>query len=40
MTIFVFVRITLGAIVIAMVMVSFQAYKTTGINQAETIKVE
>jgi hypothetical protein len=37
MSIFVFSGIKLGAIVIAMVMVSFQAYKAVGINQVETL---
>jgi putative ABC transport system permease protein len=37
---FVFVGISLGAIIIAMLTVSFQAYKATGINPAEALKVE
>jgi hypothetical protein len=40
MSIFVFGGIALGAIVIAMVTVSFQVYKATGINTAEALKVE
>jgi ABC-type antimicrobial peptide transport system permease subunit len=40
MSIFVFLGIALGAIVIAMATVSFQAYKATGINPAEALKVE
>lgn len=36
----VFAGIALGAIVIALLTVSFQAYKATGINPAEALKVE
>jgi len=36
----VFAGIALGAILIAMLTVSFQAYKATGINPAEALKVE
>ena len=36
----VFAGIAFGAIVIAMLTVSFQAYKATGINPAEALKVE
>jgi ABC-type antimicrobial peptide transport system permease subunit len=36
----VFAEIALGAIVIALLTVSFQAYKATGINPAEALKVE
>jgi putative ABC transport system permease protein len=36
----VFAAIAFGAIVIAMLTVSFQAYKATGINPAEALKVE
>jgi ABC-type antimicrobial peptide transport system permease subunit len=36
----VFAGIALGAIIIAMLTVSFQAYKATGINPAEALKVE
>jgi putative ABC transport system permease protein len=37
---FVFVGIALGALVIALLTVSYQAYKATGINPAEALKVE
>jgi len=37
---YVFAGIAAGAIVIAMLTVSFQAYKATGINPAEALKVE
>ena len=37
---FVFAAIAVGAIVIAMVTISYQAYKATGINPAEALKVE
>jgi putative ABC transport system permease protein len=37
---FVFACIALGAIVIAMVTVGFQAYKASGINPAEALKIE
>jgi len=37
---FVFVGIAVGAIIIAMLTISFQAYKATGINPAEALKVE
>jgi putative ABC transport system permease protein len=36
----VFAGIALGSIVIALLTVSFQAYKATGINPAEALKVE
>ena len=36
----VFTIIALGAIIIAMLTVSFQAYKATVINPAETLKIE
>ena len=37
---FVFAGIALGALVIALLTVSYQAYKATGINPAEALKVE
>jgi putative ABC transport system permease protein len=37
---FVFAEIAAGAIIIAMLTVSYQAYKATGINPAEALKVE
>jgi len=37
---YVFAGIAAGAIVIAMLTVSFKAYKATGINPAEALKVE
>jgi putative ABC transport system permease protein len=37
---FVFAGIAAGAIIIAMLTISFQAYKATGINPAEALKVE
>lgn len=37
---FVFAGIALGAVLIAILTVSFQAYKATGINPAEALKVE
>ena len=40
MSIPVFVGIAAGAVLISMVTVSFQAYKATGINPAEALKVE
>jgi putative ABC transport system permease protein len=36
----VFAGIAVGAIIIAMLTVSFQAYKATGINPAEALKIE
>jgi putative ABC transport system permease protein len=39
-SIVVFAGIAIGAIIIAMLTVSFQAYKATGINPAEALKVE
>ena len=36
----VFAGISAGAIIIAILTVSFQAYKATGINPAEALKVE
>ena len=36
----VFITIALGSVLIAMLTVSFQAYKATGINPAEALKVE
>ncbi len=39
-SILVFVLIALGAILIALMTVSFQAYKATGINPSEALKVE
>lgn len=40
MNIVVFISIAIGSILIAMLTVSFQAYKATGINPAEALKVE
>jgi putative ABC transport system permease protein len=40
MSILVFIAIALGAIIIAMLTVSFQAYKASGTNPAEALKVE
>jgi putative ABC transport system permease protein len=40
MSILVFAVIAVGAVVIAMLTVSFQAFKATGINPAEALKVE
>jgi len=40
MTTLVFAGIALGAVIIAMVTVSFQAYKATGINPAIALKIE
>ena len=40
MSIVVFIAIAVGAITIAMLTVSFQAYKTSGTNPAEALKVE
>jgi putative ABC transport system permease protein len=40
MSILVFAGIAVGAIIIAMLTVSFQAYKATGINPSEALKVE
>jgi predicted permease len=40
MSLLVFAGIGLGAVIIAMLTVSFQAYKATGINPAEALKVE
>lgn len=40
LSVLVFAGIALGAIIIAMLTVSFQAYKATGINPAEALKVE
>ena len=40
MSIVVFIAIAIGAITIAMLTVSFQAYKTSGTNPAEALKVE
>jgi len=40
MSILVFAGIAIGAVVVAMLTVSFQAYKATGINPAEALKVE
>jgi ABC-type antimicrobial peptide transport system permease subunit len=37
---FVFVGISAGAVIIAILTVSFQAYKATGINPAEALKIE
>lgn len=37
---FVFAEIALGAIIIALVTVSFHAYKATGINPAVALKIE
>jgi ABC-type antimicrobial peptide transport system permease subunit len=39
-SIIVFAGIALGSIVIALLTVSFQAYKATGINPAKALKVE
>jgi ABC-type antimicrobial peptide transport system permease subunit len=40
MNILIFAGIAVGAIVVALMTVSFQAYKATGINPAEALKVE
>lgn len=40
MSMLVFTGIALGAVIIAMLTVSFQAYKATGINPAEALKIE
>lgn len=40
MSILVFAGIAFGAIIIAMLTVSFQAYKAAGINPSEALKVE
>ena len=40
MSMFVFAGIAFGAIVIAMLTVSFQAYKASGVNPAEALKIE
>jgi len=40
MSILVFAGIALGAIIIALITVSFQAYRASGINPAEALKVE
>ena len=40
MNMLVFTGIAIGAIIIAMLTVSFQAYKATGINPAEALKIE
>jgi putative ABC transport system permease protein len=40
LSIYIFALIALGAVVIAMLTVSFQAYKATGINPAEALKIE
>jgi ABC-type antimicrobial peptide transport system permease subunit len=40
MSALVFVAIATGAVVIAILTISFQAYKATGINPAEALKVE
>jgi putative ABC transport system permease protein len=37
---FVFAGIAIGALLIALLTVSFQAFKATGINPAEALKVE
>jgi ABC-type antimicrobial peptide transport system permease subunit len=39
-SVLVFAGIAIGAIIVAMSTVSFQAYKATGINPAEALKVE
>jgi hypothetical protein len=36
----VFAEIALGAIIIALLTVSFHAYKATGINPAKALKIE
>ena len=40
MSMLVFTGIALGAVIIAMLTISFQAYKATGINPAEALKIE
>jgi putative ABC transport system permease protein len=40
LSLFLFALIALGAVVIAMLTVSFQAYRATGINPAEALKIE
>jgi ABC-type antimicrobial peptide transport system permease subunit len=40
MSVLVFGGIALGAVIIAILTVSFQAYRVTGINPAEALKVE
>jgi putative ABC transport system permease protein len=40
LSLLIFLLIALGAIVIATITVSFQAYRATGINPAEALKIE
>ena len=40
MRILIFIAIAIGAIIIALLTVSFQAYKASGTNPAEALKVE
>jgi len=40
LSLIVFAGIAIGAIIIALLTVSFKAYKATGINPAEALKVE